>query len=55
MGDIHSVANAYHDRTSISIHLYGADIGRIERATYAADGTERRFVSGYANAEALPA
>lgn len=52
VGDIHRVSNALRDETSVSIHLYGADIGRVERATYAADGSERRFVSGYANVPA---
>ncbi len=49
IGDIHSVANAYDDRASISIHVYGGDIGSIERATYDAGGRPKRFVSGYAN------
>lgn len=51
IGDIHSVANAHADRVSISIHVYGGDIGSIERATYDLDGRPKRFVSGYANAE----
>ena len=55
IGDVHRVANAYADRVSISIHVYGGDIGAIERATYDAAGTPKRFVSGYANkAEATP-
>ncbi|MGE0416778.1 MAG: cysteine dioxygenase, partial [Acetobacteraceae bacterium] len=29
IGDIHTVANAIADRPSISIHLYGGNIGRI--------------------------
>jgi predicted metal-dependent enzyme (double-stranded beta helix superfamily) len=49
VGDVHRVANAYADRTSISIHVYGANIGAVERSTYEVDGTPRRFVSGYAN------
>ena len=52
IGDIHRVANAFDDQVSVSIHVYGGDIGTIERATYDADGTEKRFVSGYANAAA---
>lgn len=48
-GDIHRVENAYSDRTSISIHVYGANIGAVERATYRASGEERPFISGYAN------
>lgn len=52
IGDIHSVANAHGDRVSISIHVYGGDIGSIERATYDVTGRPKRFVSGYANAVA---
>ncbi|HEY1395197.1 cysteine dioxygenase [Roseateles sp.] len=47
LGDIHRVRNAVEGQVSISIHVYGADIGRIERSTYDADGTPHRFVSGY--------
>jgi len=47
IGDVHQVRNAFDDRVSISIHVYGADIGRVERATYAEDGTRKPFVSGY--------
>lgn len=48
-GDIHQVANAYGDRTSISIHVYGANIGRVSRHVYnEATGEPRQFVSGYA-------
>lgn len=49
LGDIHRVGNAFDDRVSVSIHVYGADIGRVERATYGVDGEAKRFVSGYAN------
>lgn len=49
IGDIHRVSNAEPDSPSISIHVYGANIGAVERATYGPDGTSRRFVSGYAN------
>ncbi|MEE4452766.1 cysteine dioxygenase [Novosphingobium resinovorum] len=48
-GDIHRVENGHADRTSISIHVYGANIGAVERATYRASGEERPFISGYAN------
>ena len=50
VGDLHRVANAFADRVSVSIHVYGADIGRVERATYDLDGQPRPFVSGYADA-----
>jgi 3-mercaptopropionate dioxygenase len=49
LGDIHRVSNAERDRTSVSIHVYGANIGAVERATYDALGIPKRFVSGYAN------
>ena len=49
IGDVHRVSNAEHNRTSVSIHVYGANIGAVERATYDAQGTPKRFVSGYAN------
>lgn len=46
-GDIHQVSNAHDDRVSISIHVYGDDIGTVRRATYDAAGTEKPFVSAY--------
>lgn len=49
VGDIHQVRNAYDDRVSISIHIYGADIGQTERHVYSPDGVAKRFVSGYSN------
>jgi predicted metal-dependent enzyme (double-stranded beta helix superfamily) len=50
LGDVHRVWNAFHDRASVSIHLYGGDIGKIERHAFdAATGTATTFVSGYAN------
>jgi 3-mercaptopropionate dioxygenase len=53
IGDIHRVRNAYDDRVSISIHVYGANIGAVRRSTYPADGQPRPFISGYSN-EVLP-
>ncbi len=48
IGDIHRVRNAYVDRVSISIHVYGADIGRLERHVFNEfTGARERFVSGY--------
>jgi predicted metal-dependent enzyme (double-stranded beta helix superfamily) len=49
IGDVHRVSNAYQDRSSISIHVYGANIGAVERATFDASGRPKRFVSGYTN------
>lgn len=51
IGDLHRVANAYDDRVSISIHVYGANIGAIERATYDSAGRSKPFISGYANGD----
>jgi predicted metal-dependent enzyme (double-stranded beta helix superfamily) len=49
--DIHAIRNAYEDRVSISIHVYGANIGAMRRAIFdPASGIEKPFVSGYSNA-----
>lgn len=53
IGDIHRVENAFHDRVSVSIHVYGANIGAVERAVYDASGRPKSFLSGYAN-DSLP-
>jgi 3-mercaptopropionate dioxygenase len=53
IGDVHRVSNADPNGVSVSIHVYGANIGAVERSTYDLDGTGRRFVSGYAN-DTLP-
>lgn len=46
--DIHEVANFYADQTSISIHVYGGNIGRIQRHVFdPVTGAEKSFVSGY--------
>jgi predicted metal-dependent enzyme (double-stranded beta helix superfamily) len=50
IGDLHAVSNAFQDRTSISIHVYGADIGKVQRSVFRLDGTTKDFVSGYSNA-----
>lgn len=48
LGDIHRVANAYADRVSISIHLYGGNIGSLVRHEFdPVSGTAKPFVSGY--------
>ncbi|ACC74316.1 cysteine dioxygenase [Paraburkholderia phymatum] len=49
IGDIHRVRNAYDDRTSVSIHVYGANIGAVRRSTYAQGEQPRPFISGYSN------
>jgi predicted metal-dependent enzyme (double-stranded beta helix superfamily) len=51
VGDIHQVSNAFTDRTSLSIHIYGANIGAVQRHVYDADTVRnKQFVSGYSNA-----
>jgi len=50
LGDIHQVANAFDDRVSISIHVYGANIGAVARSIWEPEtGSSRRFVSGYSS------
>ena len=51
IGDVHRVRNAFDDRVSISIHVYGANIGAVHRFVYGPEG-RKGFVSGYANAPA---
>lgn len=54
IGDIHRVSNAFGDRPSVSIHVYGANIGKVERHVFdPATGAASRFVSGYVN-DAVP-
>lgn len=51
VGDIHRVSNALAHAPSISIHVYGANIGAVQRHVFDADsGASRPFVSGYASA-----
>ncbi len=49
LDDIHRVRNVYDDRVSISIHVYGANIGAVRRSVYLDDGTRKEFISGYSN------
>jgi len=49
-GDIHRVRNALPDQVSISIHMYGGNIGEIQRHVFdPATGATKPFVSGYSN------
>ena len=50
IGDVHRVRNRFDDRTSISIHVYGANIGAVHRSVYPPEGGRKPFVSGYSNA-----
>lgn len=50
VGDIHRVRNAYTDQVSVSIHMYGGNIGEIARHVFdPATGATKPFVSGYSN------
>lgn len=50
IGDVHEVANDLADQVSISIHVYGRNIGRVQRHVFdPASGAEKSFVSGYAS------
>jgi predicted metal-dependent enzyme (double-stranded beta helix superfamily) len=49
-GDIHRVSNMYEDRVSISVHVYGGNIGRISRHVFDPEtSTRKTFISGYSN------
>ena len=57
LGDIHRVRNAFDDRPSIGIHVYGADIGTVSRWMYAPDrpsASRKPFLSGYSNDAETP-
>lgn len=47
IGDIHKVSNGNGQRPSVSIHLYGGNIGAIDRHAFGEDGTLKNFRSGY--------
>ena len=48
VGDIHTVANALADKPSVSIHVYGANIGAVRRHVFdGTTGAAKDFVSGY--------
>ena len=55
-GDIHRVSNLYDDKVSISIHVYGGNIGRISRHVFdASTSALKPFISGYSNEGELSA
>ena len=50
IGDLHTVANALTDRPSISIHVYGKNIGNTIRGVFKEGSSEEKaFVSGYSS------
>jgi predicted metal-dependent enzyme (double-stranded beta helix superfamily) len=48
-GDIHQVSNTLSDSGSLSIHVYGGNIGAVRRYTFDDSGKPELFVSGYSN------
>lgn len=51
IGDVHKVRNALSDQVSISIHAYGANIGKVKRHVFPPEGgPAKEFISGYSNA-----
>ncbi len=51
IGDVHKVRNALDDQVSISIHAYGANIGKVQRHVFPPEGgAAKDFISGYSNA-----
>lgn len=50
IGDIHEIANAFADRSSVSIHVYGGNISAIRRHVIdPVTGAQKEFISGYDN------
>ncbi|GKQ55114.1 cysteine dioxygenase [Bradyrhizobium sp. Ce-3] len=47
IGDIHKVWNGSKSRISVSVHLYGGNIGAIRRHSFEAGGGVKTFQSGY--------
>lgn len=47
IGDVHQVSNGLSGQSSISIHVYGANIGQVRRSVFVPDGSGKPFVSGY--------
>ena len=45
----HRVRHAWDDRAAVSIHVYGANIGAVQRHRLDDSGALRDFVSGYDN------
>ncbi|ANG64008.1 cysteine dioxygenase [Marinobacterium aestuarii] len=54
IGDIHRVSNGLSDAPSVSIHVYGTNIGAQRRNLYdPSSSAQQPFISGYANAEVM--
>ena len=50
VGDWHRVSNALDSGVSVSIHVYGANIGAVRRHRLDDSGRVVEFVSGYSSA-----
>jgi len=49
IGDIHKVSNGLKLKPSVSLHLYGGNIGAINRHSFDASGATNTFRSGYSS------
>lgn len=49
IGDIHKVSNGLKFKPSVSLHLYGGNIGAINRHSFDASGAANTFRSGYSS------
>lgn len=50
IGDVHEVGNVLDDQPSISIHVYGRNIGNVSRHAFEpTTGAQKSFISGYAS------
>jgi predicted metal-dependent enzyme (double-stranded beta helix superfamily) len=49
IGDLHQVRNTLTNDVAISIHVYGGNIGKIQRHVFYPAGGRKHFVSGYSN------
>lgn len=47
IGDIHKVQNGSKSSPAVSIHLYGGNIGAINRQAFSLEGAVKTFRSGY--------
>ncbi|MCP8687040.1 cysteine dioxygenase [Marinobacterium sedimentorum] len=54
IGDIHRVSNGLSDAPSVSIHVYGGNIGAQRRNLYdPGSNAQQHFISGYSNGEVI--
>jgi 3-mercaptopropionate dioxygenase len=54
LGDVHVVSNALADGITVSIHVYGANIGQVRRHVFTpGTHTSGEFISGYSSVPVL--